>query len=293
MSKTIRIGTRDSQLALVQTDKVVEAIKTYDPTLTIEIIKMKTTGDKILDVTLDKIGGKGLFVKELDDALRNHEVDITVHSYKDMPMEVAEDLPIVAISKGEDPRDVLIRRADYDGEITLIGSSSKRRTHQLQALGYRHIKPLRGNVITRLKKLDSGEFDAIVLAAAGIKRLGLEDRISYYFHQEDLLPAAAQGVIAVQGRAGEDFSYLRDFHSIESEVITAAERSFVRELGGGCSSPIAAHATLEGDVIFLRGMYVDEDENGFKDSITGKSKDGEILGKELAKIIKEQANEKR
>ena len=161
--KTIRVGSRDSKLAIIQSEMVIEAIKHYDSTIQTELVTMKTTGDKILDVTLDKIGGKGLFVKELDDALINRAVDITVHSFKDMPMEVNSDLPIVALSEREDPRDVLILPQNQKDISKPFGCSSKRRTIQLAELGYKDIMPLRGNVITRLRKLDDGEYKGIIL----------------------------------------------------------------------------------------------------------------------------------
>lgn len=287
--KKIRIGSRDSKLALIQTEIVAKSIKEYDSTIEIEIVKMKTTGDKILDKTLDKIGGKGLFVKELDEALLSGAVDITVHSFKDLPMEINPDLPIVAISEREDPRDVIIYREDKIGPTSLIGCSSKRRTIQLNEMGYSNIKPLRGNVQTRLKKLEAGEYDAIVLAAAGLKRLDQEDIISRYFTVEEMLPSACQGVLAVQGKIGESWDYLSNFHNKDVETTSIAERAYVRELDGGCSSPIAAYAVLNGDEINITGLYVDEEKNIYRDSINGSRNDAEKLGTELAKKIKEMA----
>lgn len=285
--KTIRIGSRDSKLALIQTEIVANAIKKYDSIVNIEIIKMKTTGDKILNMTLDKIGGKGLFVKELDEALLSGAVDITVHSFKDLPMEINPELPIVAISERQDPRDVMIYREDNVKEDSLIGCSSKRRTMQLQKMGFNNIKPLRGNVQTRLKKLDSGEYDAIVLAAAGLKRLGLENIINRYFTVEEILPSACQGVLAVQGRKGEIIDYLVNFHNQEAEITSIAERAFVRELDGGCSSPIGAYAVLNEEELNITGLYVDDKQRIYKDSIKGTFNDAANLGTALAKRIKE------
>lgn len=287
--KTIRVGSRDSKLAIIQSEMVIEAIKHYDSTIQTELVTMKTTGDKILDVTLDKIGGKGLFVKELDDALISGAVDITVHSFKDMPMEVNSDLPIVALSEREDPRDVLILPQNQKDISKPFGCSSKRRTIQLAELGYKDIMPLRGNVITRLRKLDDGEYQGIILAAAGIKRLGLESRISKYFDVEEVMPSACQGIIAVQARKGEDVSYLSFFNSEKSRIISTAERAFVTKLNGGCSSPIAAFASIEDDFVILNGMYVDEEKNIiYKDKISGTFENAEKIGIELAERLKKR-----
>ncbi len=284
--KKIRIGSRDSKLAIIQSELVMAAIREYDPDIKLELITMKTTGDRILDKTLDKVGGKGLFVKELDNALYNNEVDITVHSYKDMPLEDNPELPVVALSKREDPRDVyILPQNGKNGE--LIGSSSLRRQLQLKELfpGCK-TAPIRGNVQTRLKKLDRGEFSAIVLAAAGIKRLGLESRISRYFSIDEILPAASQGIIAVQGRAGENFDFLKLFHSEESLCISLAERTFVREMNGGCSTPIAAYATLQGSEIILKGLHCNETTGeSRKECVSGSRQNPVELGYELVKKL--------
>lgn len=281
--QVIRVGSRDSKLAVIQAEMVIDAIRHYDSSIKTELVTMKTTGDKILDVTLDKIGGKGLFVKELDDALLHGQVDITVHSLKDMPMEIDERLPVVALSKREDPRDVLICRKENGYDMRPIGCSSKRRTIQLTQLGFNNISSLRGNVLTRLKKLDKGEYGAIVLAAAGIVRLGLEDRIDRYFETSEILPSACQGIIAVQARKGEAVDFLSHFHNEESQYVSDAERAFVKDLNGGCSSPIAAYAEIKKDMISLKGMYVN-DETGqiIKGSKTGNLTYAKEIGKELA-----------
>jgi len=282
----IKVGSRDSRLAIIQAEMVIAAIKSYDPTIEIELITMKTTGDKILNLTLDKIGGKGLFVKELDQALHNGDVDITVHSYKDMPVGENPQLPVIALSKREDARDVLI--LSQTDTTSPIGSSSLRRKLQLRTL-YPNCEtaPIRGNVQTRLNKLEKGEFSAIVLAAAGIKRLGLESLINRYFSIEEILPAASQGIIAVQGRYGENFDYLKLFHSEEAHYISLAERSFTKELDGGCSSPIGAYAELDKDEIILKGLYYDEETDGIiKRSICGNKLNAVALGIELARRIK-------
>jgi len=288
--KTIRIGSRDSKLAIIQSEMVINAIKRFDSSIRTELVTMKTTGDKILDISLDKIGGKGLFVKELDDALLCGAVDITVHSFKDMPMEINPDLPIAALSEREDARDVLILPNGSCDNSKPIGCSSKRRTIQLRELGFDLISPLRGNVITRMRKLDDQEYQGIILAAAGIKRLGLEDRISRYFTTEEIMPSACQGIIAVQARKDEKTEYLAAFHSPESQVIADAERAFVTTLNGGCSSPIAAYAKYEGKLIVLCGMYVNEESNRiYKGSLRGKPSEAKWLGIELANKIKMEA----
>ena len=250
---------------------------------------MKTTGDMILDKTLDQIGGKGLFVKELDKALLEERADLTVHSLKDMPMEVSEKLPLLAFSKREDPRDALILRTGLSAlpENPVIGCSSKRRTLQIKKLyPDAAVKSVRGNVQTRFKKLDEGRYDALILAYAGIKRLGLTDRVSKIFDAEEILPAACQGILAVQGRAGYEVPFLADFNDEEARLAALAERSYVRTLDGGCSSPVAAYATICGDEITIRGYYVDEDENQFTDEIKGNKTEGEALGKTLALKMK-------
>lgn len=252
---------------------------------------MKTTGDKILDKTLDKIGGKGLFVRELDQALREEKVDFTVHSLKDMPMEVPEDLPMAAFSSREDPRDVLVL-PEGTTEIDRskpIGCSSRRRQLQLKKLfPDMSIEPVRGNVQTRLAKLEAGQFSALVLAAAGLKRLGLEERISRYFSVEEVLPAAGQGILVVQTRKGMDTDCLRLVQDKESACCARAERAFVRALNGGCSSPVAAHAVVERTLLTLTGFYVSADERiQRKGSIRGSAADAEMLGKALARQLKE------
>ncbi len=283
------VGSRESKLAVIQSEMVIRAIKEYDDNIDVELVTMKTTGDIILDKTLDKIGGKGLFVKELDKALMDKRADLTVHSLKDMPMEVPKDLPLLAFSNREDPRDAFILPAGAS-EIDFskpIGCSSLRRKLQLEKLfPQASFKPIRGNVQTRLKKLDSGEYGAIVLAYAGIKRLGLEERVSRLFSIEEILPAACQGILVVQGRAGYEVPYLAGFADEETKLIALAERSYVRTLDGGCSSPVAAYACIDGEEITIQGFYVDEEENQYIDSIKGSKYEGEALGKELALRMK-------
>ncbi len=283
--KQIRIGSRDSRLAVIQAEMVIEEIHRCDPKIETNLITMKTTGDKILDRTLDKIGGKGLFVKELDTALLNEQVDITVHSSKDLPMEIDSRLPLVAFSKRADPRDVLVLPK---GAATLdfskpIGCSSLRRQLQLKPLFPQAVlAPVRGNVLTRLRKLDSGEFSALVLAGAGLIRLGLEHRISRWFSTEEILPAAGQAILAVQARQGIDTSCLRTFSSCDSRDCLLAERAFVRTLDGGCSSPVAAFATIDAGILTVKGMYVTQTGTCCYETICGPRQEAEALGQTLA-----------
>lgn len=287
----IRIGSRESKLAVIQSELVMEAIRRAEPDAELELVTMKTTGDKILDKTLDQIGGKGLFVKELDQALRDGRADFTVHSLKDMPMELPPDLPLAAFSTRADPRDVLVLPegvTEPDPEKP-IGCSSRRRQLQLQALfPEMSVKPVRGNVQTRLRKLQEGEYSALVLAAAGLKRLGLEDRITRVFSVEEMLPAAGQGILAVQTRAGMDCGCLRAVHDPDTACCALAERAFVRALNGGCSSPVAAYAEVTGEKLTLTGLYVSDDETVIrKGSLTGMKQDAEALGSELAAQLKD------
>lgn len=285
----IRIGSRESKLAVIQTEIVIDAIRQWDPTAQVELVTMKTTGDKILDRTLDKIGGKGLFVKELDRALLDGHVDLTVHSFKDMPMETDPRLPIVAVSGRETPEDVLVLPA---GAASLdfskpIGCASARRRIQLERLFPAcTVAPVRGNVLTRLEKLDSGLYSALVLARAGLKRLGLEGRISRIFTPEEILPAACQGVLAVQARQGFDTSCLSGFHSAASWSRCLCERAFVRTLDGGCSSPVAAYATESQGLLTLRGLYVASSGAWRIESCTGPMDRAEDLGRQLALRMK-------
>lgn len=283
----IKIGSRESRLAVIQSQLVMDAIAAAHPDVTLELVTMKTTGDKILDRTLEQIGGKGLFVRELDQALRDGRADFTVHSLKDMPMETPEDLPLAAFSDRADPRDCLVLPAGVTqwDRSKPVGCASKRRQLQLKAL-YPELTvlPVRGNVQTRLRKLDSGEYGALVLAAAGLKRLGLEERIARYFEPTELLPAAGQGILAVQTRRGMDTAVLDAVRDEAGTCCALAERAFVRALGGGCTSPVAAYATVDGDTLTLTGLYVSPDETVVKkETRTGPKAQAEALGAALAR----------
>lgn len=293
MKKIIRIGSRESKLAVAQSEIVIQQLKRCHPEYVYELVTMKTTGDIILHKTLDKVGGKGLFVKELDRALLSGEVDLTVHSLKDMPMEIPEELPLLAYLDRQDPRDALVLpegREQWDQSLP-VGCSSLRRKLLLEQLfpGIT-VQWIRGNVQTRLAKLESGEYGALVLAAAGLKRLGLEKRIAKYFSVEELIPAAGQGILAVQGR-----EEMREFTSCLWDErlarIAESERAFVRTLDGGCSSPVAAYAKESGQGICLTGLYAEQGTNEYRiGKINGSYEDAEKIGVELADELR---NKKR
>lgn len=286
----ICIGSRESKLAIIQSQLVIDEIHRNYPKLEIELITMKTTGDKILDRSLDKIGGKGLFVKELDKALLEGKTVLSVHSLKDMPMDIDRQLPIVAYSKREDPRDVLVLPLGQT-ELNLnlpVGCSSLRRIVQLKKL-YPNMtfKNIRGNVLTRINKLDSGEYGALILAAAGLKRLKLENRISLYFEIDEIIPAAGQGILAVQGKIDTDYSFLDKFKDLNSEKIAICERAFVKQLNGGCSSPIAAYACILNNKIRLKGLYYNEQTKLYiTDAMESDIDSAYELGIELANKLK-------
>ena len=286
----IVIGSRESRLAVLQSEMVQNYIKEKNPDLEVEILTMKTTGDMILDRTLDKVGGKGLFVKELDRALIDGRSLLSVHSLKDMPMEIPEELPLLAFSRREDPRDVLVLP---EGVTELdkgkpLGCSSLRRTLQLKKLyPDMEVKSIRGNLQTRLRKLDEGQYSALILAAAGMKRLGLTHRISRYFTPDEIIPAAGQGILAVQGRKGEDYGFLDGYCDEDAWAAGCAERAFVKLLDGGCSSPVAAYAEADGDEIYLRGLYYNEKDGSYiTGTLRGARTEAEKLGRELAETLR-------
>ena len=284
----IRIGSRESRLAVRQAEIVRDIICRNHPEVRIEIITMKTEGDRILDRSLAQIGGKGLFVKELD---------LAVHSLKDMPMEDNKEFPILAYSRREDPRDVLVYRPGLASlpENPVIGTSSGRRKLQMKLL-YEgcDFRGIRGNVQTRLRKLSEEGYDATLLAAAGLQRAGMEHVIGRYFSAEEMIPAAGQGILAVQGRVGDErlASLVACVDDRDSRVCALAERAFIRASGGGCTSPMAAHAVVNGSEITLSGLYCQE-ENGLykKGKICGRVCDAKSLGEQLAKQLGEQLEE--
>ncbi len=287
----IRIGSRESKLAVIQSRIAMDAIAAAEPDAELELVTMKTTGDRILDRTLEQAGGKGLFVKELEQALRAGRVDFTVHSLKDMPMQLPDDLPLAAVSRRADARDVLVLPlgAEHLDRTKPIGCSSARRRIQLrERYPGMQVAPVRGNVQTRLAKLDAGAYSALVLAAAGLVRLGLQSRISRYFSVDEMLPAAGQGILAVQTRQGMDTACLRAFHDEDAACCARAERAFVRALAGGCTAPVAAYAEVEGQTLTVRGLYVSADETVVRKGVrTGHKNDAAALGRELAQALLE------
>lgn len=291
MGRVIRIGTRESLLAVAQAQMLKLYIEKNHPKYQAVLVKMKTTGDRILDRSLEAIGGKGLFVKELDAALLEGRTDLSVHSLKDLPMEVSPKLPVFGYSKREDPQDALVlphgcKQLDLSRPF---GTSSPRRRIQLEQMypGCQ-VQPVRGNVLTRLKKLDQGEYGALVLAAAGLKRLGLAGRISSLLPVSQMVPAAGQGILAVQGRRDFDQSLLEGFFDEDAQWQALAERSFVRALGGGCASPTAAYARLEQGELTLTGLAALEGGSGVgRMTLSGAKQEAEQLGLRLAEAFKQ------
>ncbi|NLI92669.1 MAG: hydroxymethylbilane synthase [Peptococcaceae bacterium] len=285
----LKIGSRESKLAVIQARMMMEQIKSHYPEIDFELVTMKTTGDKILDQTLDKIGGKGLFVKELETGLQQGVIDLAVHSLKDMAADIPPELPLVAFSKREDPRDVLVlpEGIDHLDPNKPVGCSSARRNIQLTELIKNiRIEPVRGNVLTRISKLDEGQFSGLVLAFAGLKRLGLQHRISNVFSVQEILPAAGQGILAVQGRLDDDLSFLHCIDDQDAADAAKAEREFVKTLQGGCSTPIAALASVSGNELQLTGLYVDEQTGvKVKGSINGSRSQAQRLGAQLAQRL--------
>jgi hydroxymethylbilane synthase len=264
----LRIASRGSQLALWQSRAVQSALRAADPSLLVEIDVIKTTGDVIQDVPLAKIGDKGLFTKELDAALLEGRADLAVHSLKDVPTRLPDGLVLAAVTEREDPRDVLLLPPGGSGDLASlpagarVGTSSLRRRAQLQALRPDlAVLDLRGNLNTRLAKLDRGDYDAIVLAAAGVLRLGWMDRIAAYLSAPAWLPAVGQGALAVVARADREdvLGRLRPLHDPHAAACTAAERALLRALEGGCQVPIGALGRVEGDRIVLHGLVAELD----------------------------------
>lgn len=261
MSNTVRIATRKSPLAIWQAQHVADALRRTHAGLTVEIVGMSTRGDKILDAPLSKIGGKGLFVKELELGMLEGSADIAVHSMKDVPVEFPEGLHLPVILEREDPRDAFVsnrfKRFDDLPQGACVGTSSLRRQCQLAARRPDIlIKPLRGNVNTRLGKLDAGEYDAIILAAAGLMRLGFEARIRARLTIGESLPAIGQGAVGIECRADDDRvnALIAPLHHRDTADRVWAERAMNHRLMGGCQVPIAGHAVLEGDELLMRGL---------------------------------------
>lgn len=291
--RKIVVGSRESALAVAQAMTLVNFLRGALPGAEIRLLTLKTTGDRILDRTLDRVGGKGLFVKELDEALRDGRADLTVHSLKDVPAKIPASLPLLGFSRREDARDALILPdgAQEWNRVLPIGSASPRRQLQLRTLfpGC-DVRPVRGNLQTRLRKLDAGEFGALVLAAAGLKRLGLESRVSRYFTTEEMIPAAGQGILAVQGRAGEDYSYLNAYFDPDARAAAICERAFVAELNGGCASPVCAFARVDAGQVHLRGLYYEEASGAYRvGEAHGERGDAALIGASLARGLRSGA----
>ena len=296
MKSELIIGTRSSKLALWQTQYIKDELKKIFPDLEINLKEIKTKGDHITDVALSKVGGKGLFTKEIEDALLNKEIDLAVHSLKDLPTKLPDGLKIGAVLKREKPHDVLISRGQTPSFRGLtpsskIGTSSLRRTAQLKALrnDLKYLD-LRGNLDTRIKKLEEGQYDAIVLAYAGIKRLGFEDKITEHFNPKEILPAVGQGVLAIEIREdGKDIEdIILKLNNNETYLASIAERKFLETLQGGCQVPIGAYSEIEGNKITLYGMIASLDgKRILKDNVSSNlvKYDCLNLGKELGKRL--------
>ena len=297
---TLVLGTRGSKLAVHQSEWVQTRLRELAPHLTVTLRRIQTSGDKILDVPLAKIGGKGLFVKEIEEALLSGEIDLAVHSMKDVPTELPPGLDLLCIPTREDARDALISR---DGTRfkdlphgAKVGTSSLRRQAQLlQARPDLSISTLRGNLDTRLKKLREGQFDAIVLAAAGLRRLGWETEITEYLSPEISLPAIGQGALGIEGRREDTFvrDVLNRLEHAPTRFMVMAERALLHRLQGGCQVPIAAHATLMGSEIVLEGLVASVDgKEVIRDRVKGTVDDPFSVGVQLAERLLARGGER-
>lgn len=300
MREILRIATRQSPLALWQANFVKDELEKYHPNLTVELVTMVTKGDVILDTPLAKIGGKGLFVKELELALLEERADIAVHSMKDVPMSFPEGLGLAVICEREDPRDAFVSN-HYASLVELpegaiVGTSSLRRQCQLMA-AYPHltVKSLRGNVGTRLSKLDNGEYDAIILASAGLIRLGMPERIKSFISVEDSLPAAGQGAVGIETRVDDTrvLNYLAKLNHNPTACCVVAERAMNTRLQGGCQVPIGGFATLNGEELELNALV--GSLNGstiIRASGKAHQRDAEQLGIRIAEQLLAQGADK-
>jgi hydroxymethylbilane synthase len=297
MSREIRIATRKSALALWQAEYVKARLEQAHPGLKVSLVPMVSRGDKLLDAPLAKIGGKGLFVKELETALLENDADIAVHSMKDVPMDFPEGLGLFCICEREDPRDAFVSNTHDSLDAlpagSVVGTSSLRRQAQLLARrSDLKIQFLRGNVNTRLAKLDAGEYDAIILAAAGLIRLGFEERIRSSISVDDSLPAGGQGAVGIECRSADSeiHALLAPLHHAETAARVTAERALNKRLNGGCQVPIACYALLEGEQIWLRGL-VGQPDGGLLLRAEGRGSDAEALGVQVAEQLLAQGAE--
>lgn len=294
MKRVIRFGSRKSALAVAQTRILMDAVAAAHPELEVELVTMTTTGDvnmKPFSEASDKFGIKGLFTQELEEALKNGEIDVAVHSLKDVPMYANEELPIVAYSARGDARDALVLpegAREIDEKLPLGCSSARRRIQLAKLFPKLRVEPVRGNVNTRLRKLDEGRFSALVLAAAGLQRVGLGDRISRYFTTDEMIPAPGQGILACQGRAGESYEYLDAVRCEAAACCARAERGFSAELGGGCTAPVGAYAEIIDGELTLHGFYADEAEGIYREGrACGRPENAEELARGLARRLRE------
>ena len=295
-NKLVRIATRKSALALWQAEYVKAQLEHHHHDITIELIPMTTKGDVILDTPLAKVGGKGLFVKELEIAILENRADIAVHSMKDVPVEFPQGLGLEVICRREDPRDAFVSNtvACFANlpKGAIVGTSSLRRQCQIKALRPDlNIRDLRGNVNTRLTKLDAGEYDAIILAAAGLIRLDMPERIKEYIEPEIILPANGQGAVGIECRTDDQQikALLAPLECANSRTRVLAERAMNRTLEGGCQVPIGSYATIEGDKLYLRGLVGAIDGSIIvHDDIRGELNQAESLGQQLADSLLSQ-----
>ncbi len=293
MRKTLRIATRKSPLAMWQAEFVKAELERLHPGLSVELLPMSTKGDKILDVPLAKIGGKGLFTKELEDRMMAGEADIAVHSMKDVPMELPEGFALGAILERHAPTDAFVsNQYNHFSDLpqgAVLGTSSLRRKAQLMAeRPDLVVKDLRGNVGTRLGKLDAGEYDAIVLATSGLKRLELEDRIRHELSPEVCLPAVSQGTLGIEyfSKDQEVLDLIKVLNHSETEIRTRAERAMNHRLEGGCQVPIGVYAELKENGIFLRGLVGSLDGSTIlRSEAMGAIDDPETLGIQVAEAL--------
>ncbi len=291
--RTLVLGTRGSKLALRQTEWFGSRIRDVAPEVRVTLRKIQTTGDKIVDVPLAKIGGKGLFVKEIEEALLAGEIDLAVHSMKDVPAQLPDGLEILCMPPREDTRDALISRVGCSfknlPQGARIGTASLRRQAQLlSARPDLRIEMLRGNLDTRLKKLKEGRFDAIVLAAAGLRRLDWAQEITEYLDLGISLPAIGQGAIGIEGRSNDKFvrSVLDRLNDHQTQTTVTAERAFLHRLEGGCQVPIAAYATLASEQLLLEGLVASIDGKTIvRDRVKGSSKEAHVIGVQLAEQL--------
>lgn len=297
--RIIRIASRKSQLALVQTYWVQEQLQKHFPERTFEVHTMSTQGDKILDVALAKIGDKGLFTKELEVGMINKETDFAVHSLKDLPTRLPEGLILGCVTERENPADALVVHEKFKDkqletlpEGAVVGTSSLRRLAQLRhRFPYLTFKDIRGNLNTRLAKLDAGEFDAIILAVAGLQRLGMGDRIHQVIPAEISLHAVGQGALGIECRSDdpEILSLIKVLEHTPTAQRCYAERAFLRELEGGCQVPIGVNTVIEGEQLTLTGVVASLDgQKLVKDSIAGNATEAEQLGTQLANNLRQQ-----